>query len=187
MLAIEPTLNRIEKAGNPQTTTRHNGHPVTIRMARMSDVALIDEMHDRISQESMYYRYLGIRKPSQKELQRLCALENENGIVIVATVGGEQEKVIGLACFRSNLNNPEAAEPAVLVEDHYQGCGVGKKLLRTLYQHAVQRGIEAFECFVHPTNRPVFFLVQRCGLPHDIRYNDGLKEIRIWLKPDAKS
>jgi L-amino acid N-acyltransferase YncA len=181
MLVTETSPNRIENAGKPLTSTLPNGNQMTIRMVRLNDVALIDEMHERISRESMYYRYLGVCKPSLKDLQRLCALENEHGVVIVATVQGEREKVIGLACFGSNPNNPATAEPAVLVEDQYQGCGVGKRLLGTLFQHAVERGIEAFDCYIHPTNQPVLHLIKRCGLPHDIHYNDGLKEIRIWL------
>ncbi len=181
MLVTETSLNRIEKAGNLHTSTLPNGYQMTIRMVHPSDVALIDEMHERISRESMYYRYLGVCKPSQKDLQRLCTLENEHGVVIVATVQGEREKVIGLACFGSNPNDPATAEPAVLVEDQFHRCGVGKRLLGKLSQLAVQRGIMAFECYIHPTNQPVLSLIKGCGLPHDIRYNDGLKEIRIWL------
>jgi acetyltransferase len=156
-------------------------------MIRRSDVTLIDQMHDRISGESLYYRYLGVCKPARNDLQRLCELENERGVAIVATVEDHAEKVIGLACFGANPANPEVVEPAVLVEDRYQRCGVGKELLQTLLQIALQRGIETFECFIHPTNQPVLHLVKRCGLPHDIRYRDGLKQIRISLKSESVS
>jgi len=187
MLGTETITNNTAVSENDHGTTLPDGTPLTIRKVQPGDVTLIDEMHTRISRESLYYRYLGVSKPSLKDLRRLCELENEQGVAVVATVQGDREKVIGLACFGCSPLDTTHAEPAVLVEDQYQRCGVGKRLMGALFEHAVQRGIAAFECYIHPTNQPVLHLIKHSGLSHDIRYNDGLKEVRIWLNKDKDS
>lgn len=181
MIGTETIPNDAIESKNNHEATLPDGTPMTIRKVRLSDVPLIDEMHTRISRESLYYRYLGVCKPTLKDLQCLCGLRNEHGVAIVATIQSDREKVIGLACFGSNPSDATHAEPAVLVEDQYQRCGVGKKLMQRLFEIALKNGIETFDCFVHPTNQPVLHLVKSFGLPFNTRYNDGLKEIQIRL------
>ena len=119
----------------------HNGRlGIVIRKARESDVHLIDEMHDRISKDSMYFRYLGVKKPGLEELHRLCS--NENGMVLVATTDTDnQEKIIGIACYTLYRSDSTSAEPAVLVEDSYQGLGLGKMIVADLIRRAIQNGV----------------------------------------------
>ena len=45
---------------------------VTVRPAQQSDVVLIQDMHRRLSKESVYYRYLVSRTPDREALQSLC-------------------------------------------------------------------------------------------------------------------
>lgn len=159
------------------------GTPVTVRPVRQSDVVLIQEMHKRVSKESLYYRYLAPHAPAPEILQRLCFLDGGPGAAIVATVEEPQEKVIAVACYCVDPDDPTTAEPAILVEDSYQGRGLGRRMGLALCQQANQMGLETFTCFIHPANHRVLRLIKGCGLHCEIRDRLGLMEIRVWLKP----
>jgi RimJ/RimL family protein N-acetyltransferase len=160
---------------------------VTVRPVQQSDVVPIQEMHARLSKESLYYRYLTPHPPAAADLQRLCFLDGGSGGAVVATVEGPQgqEKVVAMACYCVDPDDPTTAEPAVLVEDSYQGRGLGRQISVALCQHAHQRGVETFECFILPANHRVLRLIRGCGLPCESTSSHGLKQIRVWLKPVA--
>jgi len=158
-----------------------NGTRVTLRPATPGDVGLIEKMHERLSNESIYYRYLGPYKPASSDLQQLCSMSGEQGFVLLATVEEPQLKVVGIAYYCIDPQNPISAEPAVLVEDAYQGCGLGKRIIIRLCQKAVQNGVESFDTYVHPTNLRVLQMIRGSGLKHECRFRDGLKELRVWL------
>lgn len=158
---------------------------MTVRPVQHSDLVLIQEMHSRLSRESIYYRYLASHAPDLEALERLCFLDGQAGSAIVATVQEPQEKVVGVACYCVDRRDPTTAEPAILVEDRYQGRGLGKRMLRVLCQQARQRGLEVFACFTHLANGPVLHLIKRSGLRYESSYSQGVREIRVWLNPEA--
>ncbi len=161
------------------------GAPVTVRPVQPSDVVLIQEMHMRLSKESLYSRYLAAHPPSPEDLQRLCFLDGGPGVAMVATVEEPQgqEKVVAMACYGVDPGDPTTAEPAILVEDSYQGRGLGRRMGLALCQQANQRGVEAFECFILSANHRVLRLIKGSGLHCESRSSHGLNEIRVWLKP----
>jgi RimJ/RimL family protein N-acetyltransferase len=158
--------------------------PATVRPVRQSDVVLIQEMHLRLSKESVYYRYLAPHAPDPEALRRLCFLDGRPGAAIVATVQEPQEKVIAMACYAVDPGDPATAEPAILVEDSYQGRGLGKRIFLALCQQATRMGLEVFECFTHLDNHRVLRLIKGSGLRYESRYSQGVREIRVWLKPE---
>jgi GNAT superfamily N-acetyltransferase len=166
---------------NTDAITLRDGTQITLRQVKNSDVILIQEMHERLSKDSIYYRYLGPYKPSLEDLQHQCSLDGGPGMAMVATLPDQPYKVVAVACYRGDPGNPSSVEPAILVEDEYQGRGLGKRLLLGLCHQAARRGVKIFKSNVHPTNQPVIHMIQSCGLPCESKYNDGLKEIRVWL------
>jgi L-amino acid N-acyltransferase YncA len=168
-----------------KTIVQDDGTRVTVRPAQMSDVVPMTEMHERLSKDSIYYRYLSANKPSTEDLQRLCSADDQIGTVLVATVDEPREKVIAIACYRVDPSNRTSAEPAILVEDGYQGRGLGKRIIRTLFRDAIQNGISTFVSYIHPVNQRVLRMIKGSGLPYESKYNDGMKEVRIWLSPNA--
>jgi len=158
-----------------------DGTSVTIRGMRSSDVDLILEMHQRLSKESIYFRYLSPYKPTSADLERQCSMEGKAGFTLVAITNQAEEQMVGLACYRIDKDNPNVAEPAILVEDNFQGRGIGKQLISALFRHAVSKRLEAFISFIDPANRKVFNMVMNSGLPYICKYIDGMKEIRMSL------
>ena len=157
-----------------------NGTSVTVRTIRQNDAVLIMEMHERLSSDSVYYRYLGANKPTIRDFQHLCS---SDGVVLalVATIEDSHEKVIALAYYQVDPDNPSTAEPAILVEDSFQGCGLGKQIVMALYQKAVLNGLESFDTFIHPGNYRTLQMIKDSGLQFESKYCDGMQKIRIWL------
>lgn len=183
MLAGEFVQERtIAWSADKDRISQVDGASVTIRTVRQSDAPLIKEMHERLSKESIYFRYLGPNKPTLENLQRLCSSDGKAGTVLVATVEEPREKVVGIAHYCVDPIDPTTAEPAVIVEDNYQGCGLGKQIMLALCQDAILRGLKSFTTFIDPSNYRVVGLIKSSGLRFESRYNDGLKEIRVWLK-----
>ena len=157
------------------------GRSVTIRPVESRDVGLIHEMHDRLSADSIYLRYLGFNKPSIEELQIICSSGCEGVRVFVAAIEGEREKVIALAYYQVDQADNGTAEPAVLVEDQYQGCGLGKAIMKSLFFDAISQGIEYFHIVIHPTNFRVLNMIKKSGLDFKSSYSDGFREVRLQL------
>jgi L-amino acid N-acyltransferase YncA len=154
---------------------------VSVREIKPNDVGLVHEMHNRSSINSLYYRYLLANKPSVQCLENLYLSNDGSGGVLVATVKETSERVVAIACYQINRNDPTTAEPAILVEDSFQGKGLGKQLVIALCKKAIKNKIKAFAAFVDPSNLKIMRLIQNSGLPFKRKYTDGMIEIRVKL------
>lgn len=181
MLANQFPTQSTELLQDYQIVEIQDGVSVRIRPVLPNDIPSILEMHQRISPNSLYLRYLSLNVPSAQDLEFQCSLNGSVGIGIVATIGEAQQQVIATACCLVDPNDPTRGEPAILVEDRYQGCGLGKKMLEYFYKIASQMGLDTIVCHTDPSNLPILKLVKSSGLRYQTRYMDGLREITIWL------
>jgi GNAT superfamily N-acetyltransferase len=149
----------------------------TIRPAATEDIDLILDMHHRLSNDSLYKRYHFTRIPSRQEIERIVELNGKNGSVFVAVMPVPKPKIIGIAFYV--LTGKNTAETAFLVEDHYQGQGIGRRLLSCLTQTAITKDICFFDARVLPTNTPMIHLLRKSGrLVHNI-LDYGAYEMRM--------
>lgn len=163
-----------------KTTTLRDGTVVLVRPARAGDARAIVEMHERLSADSVYYRYLRPYTPILEEIERICRLGDDEGAAYVATPRHDSNHVIGVAYYLIYPDRqPLTAEPAVLVEDQFQNRGLGRILLLRLGQEARAQGICMFETVVHPANRRITHIMQRIGVDHRPRFDHGVLEIRV--------
>ena len=172
-------LTDITAGPNTATAVSHAPASLIYRPAQAEDVDLIIAMHQRSSERSIYSRYHSPRVPTRQEIAQICQLNGENGRAFVAAIGGKTPAVVGLAYYI--VSDSETAEPALMVEDRYQGQGVGKHLLQQLTETAVAQGICFFEAFVLPTNKPMLHLLQQIGLVVQNKLTFGAREMRIQL------
>lgn len=169
----------------PRQIALHNGRQITIASARAADVGKIDEMHERLSKETLYFRYLSPNKPPRGEFEHLCRMGGENGLALIAIDEEDEEKVVGIACFCLDKGNQGSAEPAILVEDAYQGCGLGRELMQALCQSAYEMGVTQFQCWTHPSNQRVHQMIQRCWVHLESRYREGMRVFQVQMQPTA--
>jgi acyl-CoA hydrolase/GNAT superfamily N-acetyltransferase len=140
---------------------------VQFRLIRPDDADRIKELFYDLSEESIYFRFLTPLKSLQRQtLQDFYNVDQASDISVVAVVKsgeeGETEKIIGAGRYLLNRSTNEA-EFALLVQDEYQGKGIGTYLLNHLMRIAKSKGVEAFIAFVHPQNQPMIRFIHRTG------------------------
>lgn len=161
---------------------------IAVRPLQPDDVELIAAMHERLSPESIYSRYLQQRPPGSAEMAALGRLDPASGAGFVATAQQRTEIVVGLAHYvREAQTELPIAEAGILVEDQFQGQRVGRILWQRLQQHAQAHQIHQLRVLLHPHNLRMQRLVQGGGLPYTARAQDGLYEYLVTLEPGLYS
>jgi RimJ/RimL family protein N-acetyltransferase len=170
----------------PETIQLQDGTAVTIRPIRSDDAPRLQALMERLSPESVYYRFLAPRKAlTDQQAHDLANVDYQGRMALVATVDQGEEEIIGVARYaQTTPDEPDLAEAAVVVEDRFQGQGLGTLLLKRLAAHAQAQGIRAFWATIHPTNDRIRRFIQRSGLPSKSRFESGLWEIRVELETE---
>ena len=132
---------------------------VAVRPVRPTDAQLLCRMWPRLSPDTVYRRFHApLRRPPAGALPHLVQVDHDRRDAVVAVVGGE---VVGVARYDRSPADPVTAEVAVVVEDAWQGVGVGRQLLRELTALARDRGVTTLTADVQPDNARVLGLVRR--------------------------
>ena len=181
--AINPNLERyladLGTWANAGQAISPTASSLIFRSVQIDDVDLIIEMHKRSSERTIFSRYHSPRMPTRQEITQICQLEGKNGRAVMTAIAGKKPRDVGMAYY---INvDVETAEVALLVEDSFQGQGVGKRLLCWLTELALAQGIVFFEAFVLPTNKPALHLLQQMGRVVQNKLVYGARELQIEL------
>ncbi|MFD2090968.1 GNAT family N-acetyltransferase [Blastococcus deserti] len=132
---------------------------VATRPVEPADRTLFCRLWGRLSKETVYRRFHSpVHSLPEETVRRLVTVDHDLREAVVAVVGGE---VIGVARYDRPVGDPSTAEVAVLVEDAWQGMGVGRQLLGELTGLAARRGVRRLTATVQADNQPVLGLVRR--------------------------
>ncbi len=158
-----------------------NGQAATIRPMTIEDLPAINSMHNRLSSLCLYYRYFTAHKPSLDALYEQMQLSIHQGIALIASLDSMPGEIIGMAyCLPTRYDNRKA-EPAFLVEDCFQGQGLGRALFDNLVQQAKLQAFESFQLFILPENRRMFQILDQKRFPTESHYHDGMLEVQMQL------
>jgi len=140
---------------------------VHFRLIRPDDSDRIKELFYDLSEESIYFRFLTPLKSLRRQtLQDFYNVDQDADISIVATIRqddeSEVERIIGAGRYLLNRNTNQA-EFGLLVQDDYQGKGIGTFLLNQLMKIAKSKGVDAFIAYVHPQNHPMIRFIHKTG------------------------
>jgi RimJ/RimL family protein N-acetyltransferase len=146
------------------------GYPALARL-EPGDGDALGRFFSRLSRESLYRRFLSpVRHPEQTQLDRVL-----HGTAVVGMAGGE---IVGVANY-TRLGGSDAAEIAVVVEDAWQGRGLGTRLLTALADRAREAGIRRFEVASHADNRRALALLRRLCPRVKPRISSGVLEASV--------
>lgn len=129
-----------------------------LRKATVEDAEAVVAMHERCSYESRTRRYhVPMPKLTTRTARHLAA--PAGGISVVAAVG---DGVIGMATAAPwEEFGSTTMEVAVLVEDGWQGQGLGLQLLRRVVIEARGLGADRVVCVVQPENHAMLRTLER--------------------------
>jgi RimJ/RimL family protein N-acetyltransferase len=161
-----------------------NGLTVTIRSIRKDDAPRLQALLGRLSQETIFLRFLQYLKSlTSQEAEALATVDYYQRMAIVATreKNGE-EQVIAVARYTVfDQNQPNTAEIGIVVEDAYQNQGLGSYLLDELTRYAKASGIRFFVSTISAQNSRILHFIRRSGLPTERKLDLGTWEIRVQL------
>jgi acyl-CoA hydrolase/RimJ/RimL family protein N-acetyltransferase len=140
---------------------------VDFRLIRPDDADRIKELFYGLSEESIYFRFLTpLRTLQRQTLQDFYNVDQSRDISVVAVIRsdeeGEVEQIVGAGRYLLNRSTNEA-EFALLIQDEYQGKGIGTFLLNHLMRIAKSKGVDAFIAYVHPQNQPMIRFLHKTG------------------------
>ena len=146
--------------------TARDGTRFFLRPVKPTDEDLIKDFFYRLSPETIYRRYAGIRKTMpHTERLRLVNVDYESEMTLLAvTVDDGHERVVGLGTYVVDRATNEA-ETSFMVADAFQGKGIGLTLFRRLADVARTKGLRSLVAWVLPDNVAMFRVLRKSGLP----------------------
>jgi RimJ/RimL family protein N-acetyltransferase len=161
-----------------------DGSTARLRAVRQDDTDRLIALFHRLSPESVYYRFLEPRRHLPRSQAELFAnVDHQSTMAIAAALPRDgDEDIIGVA--RYALIEPPGdgvAEAAIVVEDAYQGQGLGTELLQRLANYASSHGLRAFRATIHQSNSRILHFIERSGLRATRRLDGSLWDILIEL------
>jgi acetyltransferase len=128
-----------------RTVISKSGRTVLLRPIEPSDEPLLFEMHRYLGRETVSHRYGAAQRrellQSHMRLARRCFIDYRREFAQVAVVDG---KIVGVGRL---LRHPDGTfgETAFVVEDPYQGDGIGTRLLEDVLRYARDEGMAEIE------------------------------------------
>jgi GNAT superfamily N-acetyltransferase len=155
---------------------------VQLRVARVGDRAAVRAFLDRLSPSTVQARFLSPARSlagpvGDAELERLLERNEAEHIVLLAVDGAE---VRGIGEFV--IEQARHAVLALVVEDAFQGRGVGRSLLRRLEQLALTHGIRSFTGDMAHGNSRAVALLRATGRTLQTRFSYGSLQFKLLLE-----
>ncbi|MDX9992006.1 MAG: bifunctional acetate--CoA ligase family protein/GNAT family N-acetyltransferase [Anaerolineales bacterium] len=152
-LAIRPYPNKYVGSW-----TMKDGREVSIRPIRAEDEPMMRKFHEALSDRSVYLRYLSPMVLSERVThERLARMtHNDYDREIALVVEGDEEAgekgIFGIARLSKFRGENEEARFTMLVNDKFQGQGLGKELLSRLLDVARAEKIKRVIAIISPEN-----------------------------------
>jgi len=159
-----------------------DGATVHMRAMRADDERRLARMFERMSADSVYYRFFSPvprATATSLELNRL----GETGHVARVAVFGDDI----VAAARYDVVKPGVAEVAFVVADDYQQRGVGTLLLEHLAVLARSAGIHTFAADTLPDNAKMLAMFAAAGWARDCHFDGGTVRTQFSIAPSAES
>ena len=158
-----------------------DGSTVVFRPSGETDVQPVRCFFENLSLDSQYQRFLGFPNLNDERVRQLIT-ETPDSCVLLACCG---PRVVGVAGFYRNPENPRRAEVAFAIADALQGRGMGTRLLERLAEHARDRDIFWFDADVKADNRRMLAVFVESGFALSSTLESGVVHVALSLAPSA--
>jgi acetyltransferase len=176
--------------GGSEAFTLRDGVTVMVRPIQPDDAPRLQGLFDRLSERSIFLRFLGHRRVlTRQQADHLANVDYRTRMAFVASLEeSSKEKIIAVARYATfDGGPPDQAEAAIVVEDRFQKQGLGTHLLERLVDYGRARGIRAFVAAVHGSNAQIMRFIQRSGLPANRRMQSGVWQVEILLESSSET
>jgi len=169
-------------AGDEENVILRDGTAVHLRPIRPDDGPGLLALYDRLSPESLYFRFFAVPGKDAGKAEYLVQVDYDKRYAVVAEVAGA---IVGVARWERLSDRPSHAEVAFTVADDFQGRGLGSLLFQRLATLARARQITVFTAEVLKNNERMLRLFARTGLTSTTRDQGSGLTILLALDPAA--
>jgi acetyltransferase len=161
-----------------------DGSTLHLRPIQPEDEEEVLALFNRLSRNTVYFGFHHASNQMSKEkVRRFCNIDYDNAFALVATIGeGIEEKIVSMGRYH-RLHRRDAAEVAFVVEDAYQGKGIGTHLLEQLAIIAREKGIRLFECEVLAENQEMMKVLKDSGFQVAQELEQGTYRVVLDIAP----
>jgi GNAT superfamily N-acetyltransferase len=158
--------------------TLPEGEAIIVRRADTGDVAAAKEMHGRCSSRTLSLRYHGPVGDADRYLNHLLSPRYGRTLAVETASG----RIVALGHL---LWDGDETEVALLVEDAWQGRGIGSELLGRLAGMAAEAGCASVYAVTQASNTGMVAAMRGLGLPLDYQIEEGTLVITARLETAA--
>lgn len=170
-----------------------DGRPAYLREARRDDLPGLVALLNRASAGALQFRFFGSVARGEQAAELLIqtsakarAGDGFPGLSLVVTIGeAEEAHIAGVgSCV---VTGPNEAEIAFLVEDAFQGKGIGTLLLERLAWGAEIHGIKRLTATTLPENRQMIKVFRDSGYQVERELDHGEIRISFEIEPTEET
>src|SRR5262245_38387428 len=163
-----------------------DGTTVHVRPSRPEDAPGLRQLFEGLSEESRYLRFFSgaVDLPLVVRWAADVDYRKRDGLVALT---GPRDRIVAHAGWEREHDRPERAEVALVIDDDFQGRGLGTILLGQLAESARSQGVELLLAEVLPSNHRMIQVFRDSGFAVRTRSLPGvlLAEIPTLLTPAA--
>ena len=160
------------------------GTEVPFRVVRPDDAPALQRVHARCSERTIYRRFFGsMTNLSDKKARYFASTDGVYHFGLVALDPEDPDEIVAVVHY-ARAPGDEKAEYAALVEDRWQGHGVGAGLTRRLIDAAKENEVRYFYALVMGQNKRMLNVFRHLGLPERERFDEGAKRVEVVLSPE---
>jgi RimJ/RimL family protein N-acetyltransferase len=158
-----------------------DGARVPVRRIRAGDAAALQRLVGRSSDRSIELRFFGpVKELSDEMAERFADVDGKDRFALVALDLQDPGEIVAVVRYEREKGT-DGAEYAALIEDRFQGRGLGIGLTRHLIEAAREIGIGHLYAIVMRENVRMLGLLRGLDLPERIRWRDGAEHVEIEL------
>ena len=171
----------MDALGEGKDLTLPDGTVVPVRAIRPDDARALQRLHGRLSELSIRLRYhSGLKELRDRGAKHLAGVDGVNRFALVALDPEKRDEIIAVVRF-DRQGDTDKGEHAAVVEDRWQGRGLGLAMTYQLIDEARDKGIRRFYGLVMPENKPMLKLLRSLDLPKREHRDRGTKYVEIDL------
>ncbi len=168
-----------------QTLALPSGVEIPFRVVRPEDAPALQRAIGRCSERTIYLRFFGsLEELSDEKAQYFASTDGVDHLGLVALDPEDPNEVIAVVRYAREPGD-ERAEYAAIVEDRWQGHGVGRGLTAQLIDEALENGVRYFYALVMGKNARMLNVLRHLDLPEQEYKQEGTKHVEDELAPQA--